>query len=232
MLQFVALIALAAQAIAVPQGGPAAPASGGSGKTFNVMVGNGGPKFDPANLTQVANGDTIVFHFMGQFKHSITQSTFAAPCTPAPGGFNSGLLGNDSQFSLTITDASKPLWFYCQQTTPAKHCGMGMVGSINAVSDPNGNTFDKFLAAAKNLGNNEPAQTPASVLSAAVATGTIQAASNASSPTNSNSGANPTNTAPANGGSGGNNKGAAGMVKLSMTGLCLGLTVVLAALSL
>lgn len=33
------------------------------------------------------------------------------------------------------------------------HCGMGMVGSINAPSS--GNTYDSFLAAAKAIGQNE-----------------------------------------------------------------------------
>jgi len=228
MLQFAALIALAAQAIAVPQGGPAAPVAG---KSIDVTVGQGGPTFLPANLTGVNNGDTIVFHFVGQFEHSITQSTFANPCTAAPNGFNSGLLGNNSQFSLTITNASNPLWFYCQQTTPAKHCSAGMVGSINAPSDPTQNTYDKFLAAAKALGDNQPAQSPSSVLSAAVATGTIQPASNAS--TGASSGSPPASTTPANGSGGnGSDDSAAGMVKLSVTCLTLGLTLVLAALAL
>jgi hypothetical protein len=40
---------------------------------------------------QTANpGDTVSFIFQ-QKNHTATQSTFAYPCTPAPGGFDSGL---------------------------------------------------------------------------------------------------------------------------------------------
>ena len=43
------------------------------------------------------------------------------------------------------------IWFHCKQVT---HCGLGMVGSINAPSSGQ-YTFQAFQAAAKAIGSNE-----------------------------------------------------------------------------
>jgi len=91
------------------------------------------------------NGTTITFKFTGApGNHSITQSTFTDPCNPMPGGFDSGWVlipeSNVTQtpeWNLTITNSSKPIWFFCKQLLPGPHCAAGMVGAINAPSTGN-----------------------------------------------------------------------------------------------
>ena len=50
-------------------------------------------------LQTAAVGDTVEFTFHPQ-NHSVTQSSFAEPCTPLPGGFDTGLCVNN--FSLRV----------------------------------------------------------------------------------------------------------------------------------
>ncbi|KAI0078171.1 hypothetical protein K474DRAFT_1674333 [Panus rudis PR-1116 ss-1] len=119
----------------------------------NIVVGGSGLSFSPANVS--ANvGDLVTFWFTSSIPHSVTQSTFADPCTPLTGsngtGFDSGLT-TGTQFTINVTDASKPIWFFCK--FPG-HCGAGMVGSINAPSS--GNTFDAFMSKAVGIGSSEP----------------------------------------------------------------------------
>jgi len=116
-------------------------------------------QFIPSTMT-APNGTVITFKFIGApGNHTVTQSTFAAPCDPAPGGFDSGwvfippspTLSSTPEWNLTITDDSKPIWFFCKQTNPSPgHCEMGMVGAINAPTT--GNTFSGFQTNAKNFG--------------------------------------------------------------------------------
>jgi plastocyanin len=54
-----------------------------------VDVGKGGITFTPNTVT-AAKGDVLVFTF-DSGPHSVTQGTFATPCQPSSGGFNSGL---------------------------------------------------------------------------------------------------------------------------------------------
>ncbi|KAF8197473.1 hypothetical protein BJ912DRAFT_76473 [Pholiota molesta] len=121
-----------------------------------VKVGaNGGLVFDPTNITAV-NGDTVSFQFQGK-NHSVTQSTFPAPCTKMAGGVDSGFMAvaNGSltlpQWTLNITNATTPLWFFCAQTTPVSHCANGMVFAVNA---PPAKTFAQFQDAAKATASN------------------------------------------------------------------------------
>ncbi|KAJ4501360.1 hypothetical protein C8R41DRAFT_201465 [Lentinula lateritia] len=66
------------------------------------------------------NGDVIQFQFVSK-NHTLTQSSFAAPCTPLAGGVDSGFQAvatNATTFpvwSFTLTNTSAPLWFYCAQ---------------------------------------------------------------------------------------------------------------------
>ncbi|KAL4255742.1 hypothetical protein AB1N83_011229 [Pleurotus pulmonarius] len=58
--------------------------------TFDVVVGGPGIlKYNPEFVT-AAPGDVVRFIFK-QKNHTATQSTFANPCQPASGGFDSGL---------------------------------------------------------------------------------------------------------------------------------------------
>ncbi|THH05578.1 hypothetical protein EW145_g4698 [Phellinidium pouzarii] len=114
--------------------------------------------FNPANVT-APNGTIVTFFFPNAgLDHSVTQSSFADPCTPlaanatsgSPAGFDSGFQAG-VQFSINITDDQTPIWFHCKMPL---HCGMGMAGSINAPTTGN-NTFDAFMAAALAIGANE-----------------------------------------------------------------------------
>lgn len=122
---------------------------------INVQVAPGGQLvFNPNNFT-APNGTTVTFFFLAPITHSVTQSSFANPCTPLAvsgsnaTGFDSGLQ-TGKEFSIKITNDQQPIWWFCKM---AKHCGTGMVGSINAPTT--GNTFDAYLANAKAIGQSE-----------------------------------------------------------------------------
>ncbi|PAV18604.1 extracellular serine-rich [Pyrrhoderma noxium] len=107
------------------------PAFAAAQNVHNVTVGNG-LTFSPINVQSVSNGDIINFVFSSP-GHSVTQSSLATPCEPLDGGFNSGFsTAAGQQWNLTITDASKPIWYFCAQSTPRIHCTSGMVGAINS----------------------------------------------------------------------------------------------------
>lgn len=110
--------------------------------------------FNPPNVSAPV-GTLVTFYFPNfGLNHSVTQSTFADPCTylaanttsNTPGGFDSGLQSSVT-FTLNITD-THPVWFFCKQVG---HCGLGMVGSINAQGD----SYTTYLANAKAIGSNE-----------------------------------------------------------------------------
>ncbi|PAV24380.1 hypothetical protein PNOK_0144800 [Pyrrhoderma noxium] len=118
--------------------------------------------FNPANVS-APNGTIVTFFFPNAgLQHSVTQSSFANPCTPlaanettgAPAGFSSGFQEN-TQFSINITNDQIPIWFHCAMPL---HCGMGMVGSINA-NESSPNNFTAFKAAALAIGSNEQTET-------------------------------------------------------------------------
>jgi hypothetical protein len=136
-----------------------AAASLASAANFTVLVGDGGAlTFNPTTVT-VAAGDTINFEFRAK-NHSATQSTFANPCalqtTPTTGvnsGFQFVAAGSTSfpTWSITVQNASAPLWFFCAQTNPANHCHAGMVFAVNPTAEK---TFAAFQAAAEVAGGS------------------------------------------------------------------------------
>jgi len=115
-----------------------------------VVGGNGALTYTPSNIT-AAPGDFVEFEFHDK-NHTVTQSTFADPCTPfknattGEAGLNSGyqaVAAGATQFpvwTIQIADAT-PLWMFCLQ---GKHCANGMVFSINA-----NESSDKSYAAYK-----------------------------------------------------------------------------------
>ncbi|KAJ7709621.1 Cupredoxin [Mycena rosella] len=121
-----------------------------------VQVGAGGQlAFSPQNITAKI-GDVVTFQFQGK-NHSVTQSTFANPCTiqTAPAqGIDSGfqfVSPNATQlpeWTFTMDNETTPLWFFC----PASHCQAGMVFSINA-NEASAKSFEVYQAAAKASGN-------------------------------------------------------------------------------
>jgi uncharacterized cupredoxin-like copper-binding protein len=116
-----------------------------------VLVGQDGKAtFTPSTITAVV-GDIVNFQFAGG-NHTVTQSTFADPCTQ-PFNTTSGAAGFDSGF-MPVDPASPnvmiwalevkttaPLWFFCARKG---HCQSGMAGAINPPAT--GNTFDAFKA--------------------------------------------------------------------------------------
>lgn len=104
--------------------------------TMTVQVGKSGLVYSPSSVT-AAKGDVIMFEFGDG--HSVTQSTFAAPCSPMSGGFDTGILASSAQpFMLTVNDTN-PVWIYCKASG---HCPAGMVFAINAPTS--GNTYAMF----------------------------------------------------------------------------------------
>jgi len=144
-----------------------AGASHVAAETFNVMVGqNNGLVYDPPNVI-AKSGDIVSFHFLNK-NHTVTQSTFASPCVPKADGVNSGFqavppqAGDIPAWSITITNDTAPLWFFCNQ---GPHCRAGMVFAVNPNAE---RTFEAFLENAKGGGgatagpNASPIPPPAS----------------------------------------------------------------------
>ncbi|KAJ6516707.1 hypothetical protein C8R47DRAFT_961146 [Mycena vitilis] len=136
---------------------------------FGILVGRGNSlTFSPPNIT-AAVGDTVTFQFLSK-NHSVTQSSFASPCTPlAPQGVDSGFqaVGINAtafpRFSFTINNASAPLFFFSKQNA---ECQKGMVFSINA--NPNSaKSFAAFQASAEATATPSKSTTPLPAASAA-----------------------------------------------------------------
>ncbi|TDL21888.1 Cupredoxin [Rickenella mellea] len=203
-----------------------------------VTVGSGGLVYSPTELN-VTKGTVVTFLFKGApGNHSVTQSTFADPCNPAPNGFDSGWVfippsttDGFPTWNLTITDDSKPIWYYCKQLNPTPHCNAGMVGSFNAPESGN-NTFEAFQAAAKAHSGASGQGTGLLVGSAASASAapgplsgsiTVYGAPTGTSPTSVASGTSPagtgssagTGTGTATGAGSSQSKSAAGGMKAS-----------------
>ncbi|EEB89791.1 hypothetical protein MPER_12076 [Moniliophthora perniciosa FA553] len=115
---------------------------------ISVEVGQGGLTFTPPSVN-ATQGDNIIFSFVSK-NHTVTQSTFAAPCTKMDNAVDSGYQSvSDSPINWTLpVNNSDTLWFYCAQTQPANHCQMGMVFAINAPTEGN-NTFENFQNSAR-----------------------------------------------------------------------------------
>ncbi|KAG6844486.1 hypothetical protein H0H87_006560 [Tephrocybe sp. NHM501043] len=98
---------------------PSAPADTDGHRNVDVAFQNQFV-FHPNNFTAL-NGTQITFWFPNTgLDHSVTQSSFAAPCTylaassNTSAGFDSGLQSAKT-FTITIVDDTKPIWFHCKQ---------------------------------------------------------------------------------------------------------------------
>jgi plastocyanin len=197
-MRFAILAALPALVAAQNYGGPA-PAAGSSSAgspsstsaaplptatvtgQHIVQVAPGATfMFQPQVITAAVN-ETVTFAFpAGTLQHSVTQSSFAKPCNllnedgGGPIGFDSGFQSG-TQFTITITNASQPIWFFCKQNPPS-HCASGMVGGINVnTTGPFG--ISSFAASASALGANFAKDTGSGSLSGLGAMATAAAAS-------------------------------------------------------
>jgi len=119
-------------------------------------------KYDPPFVNALV-GDTVTFHFQ-QKNHSVVQTSFGNVCHPLLN--DQGAPVFETQFHpvaagetnfptevYTVTDVSKPLWFFCGQTG---HCGKAMVFSINCPSTGT-NTLDAFQQSALAFGAEQSA---------------------------------------------------------------------------
>ncbi|KAI0453168.1 Cupredoxin [Xylaria acuta] len=126
----------------------------GTGATHTVQVGgSAGLSYSPSEV-KAAVGDMVVFTFMST-NHTVTQSTFAAPCDPMAGGMDSGFQANKDnavvpppQVAMQVM-TSDPIWFYCKQTG---HCGKGMVFSINPTAEKSQSIFQAMAIQQKGQG--------------------------------------------------------------------------------
>lgn len=138
---------------------PAPTPVSSTGNTIEVIVGgpNGNLTFTPSRVS-ASPRDTIKFIFHVK-NHTVTQSSFSAPCLPLTNtttgskiGFNSGFFpvaADATDFptwSLTINDTA-PIWAYCAQ---ASHCGSGMVFAVNS-DETSQRNFTAFQNLAKTL---------------------------------------------------------------------------------
>jgi plastocyanin len=133
-----------------------------SAKVIDIQVGGeGGALTFTPEAVGADPGDQVVYHFNPK-NHTVTQSSFAGPCTPKDDGFKSGFrpVGADvavadrPTFTVTVND-TQPIWVFCGQAsnTPNSHCGAGMVHAINCGPDGAPNSFTNFKNAALAIGD-------------------------------------------------------------------------------
>jgi hypothetical protein len=155
-----------------------------------IVGGPAGLVYTPESLN--ANvGDMVVFTFMQQ-NHTLTQSTFAAPCDAMPGGMDTSFVPNPNntvnpppQMAMQVK-VSTPLWFFCGQKG---HCGKGMTFSINPTAAKSQAMFKQMAIAQNGTANAQAAVAPgttttlaAAQASTASATGSAAVASGSGSP--------------------------------------------------
>jgi len=126
--------------------------------TIQVTVGGTGILAYNPPFVNASVGDVVQFTFH-QKNHTVTQSSFASPCSPLAGGFDSGFMpvGPDQTSNFPVAQLTvgqtTPIWVYCRQTG---HCQSGMVFAINP-----GNKLAAFQAAAT-AGSPSPSLTSTS----------------------------------------------------------------------
>jgi len=152
------------------------------GTEHRVTVGaNGGLTFDPPSI-KAAPRDTIIFEFRAK-NHTVTQSSFGAPCrkleltsTTGQKGFDSGFIPVDASattfptYNVTVNDVN-PIWVYCRQ---ANHCGQGMVFAVSSdeTSDRN---YTAFAALAKNINGTSNSNSTSQTTNSTGAASTVHA---------------------------------------------------------
>jgi plastocyanin len=171
-----------------------------SATTFQVNVGQNGLAYTPPTVN-ASVGDTVEFIFHPK-NHTVTQSTFAAPCTPMSNGIDSNFQfvptnATQGQSMTVMVNSTDPVWFFCRQTgyvshmspflfffllivrvSACSHCQSGMVFAINPSVNK---TFAAFQAAANSSGSS----TSSASSPAGSATGASAAPSSSSSSSSS-----------------------------------------------
>jgi plastocyanin len=132
-----------------------------SAKVIDIQVGgDGGALVFVPEAVAADPGDQVVYHFNPK-NHTVTQSSFAGPCTHKDGGVDSGFhpvgvdvaVADRPTFTILVND-TQPIWVFCGQAggTPNSHCGAGMVNAINCGLDGAPNSFTNFKKAALAVG--------------------------------------------------------------------------------
>ncbi|KAJ3908083.1 Cupredoxin [Lentinula edodes] len=125
--------------------------------SWDVSVGPNGQLIYYPEYVLAEVGDTInmIFH---PKNHTVTQSSFDAPCVPLAGGVSSGFLpvASDSDpelpnFVITVNDTN-PIWIHCEQKG---HCGAGMVFAVNPPDASSNHSFAAFQALAIELNGTQ-----------------------------------------------------------------------------
>jgi plastocyanin len=146
-----------------------AAASVVSAEEFNVVVGKAADGsaanvFSPETV-KAKVGDRINFEFHPK-NHTVTQSSFAEPCTRQRNtvtqelGVDSGFLSvkpEDTEIPVWIIEVKQdtaPIWMFCNQ---GNHCNSGMVFAINPPEEGE-RTFATFKEKAKTANHPDPAE--------------------------------------------------------------------------
>ncbi|KAG8969226.1 hypothetical protein FRC03_003751 [Tulasnella sp. 419] len=161
-------------------------------------TGKLGIGFDPSSIRPAA-GDTLVFEYRAGV-HSAVQTTFENPCTPMPGGYDSGIITvpegtlvdapglPTTTFQIQSTD---PLWFY---DGASGECHLGAVFSVNPPlsGDQTAGAFLEKAKATAPQAASSPAvsTTAAAATSSPAAAGTSAAAASTTSAAAANSASN------------------------------------------
>lgn len=147
-----------------------------------TVGGTAGLVYTPSSVN-ASVGDIVQFNFESK-NHTVTQSSFAAPCIKSVGGFDSGFMPNINntvspapmlQFQVTT---STPIWMFCAQTG---HCGEGMVFSINPTAAKSQAAFEAAAKAQNGTSTGTAAGAGAAAAAAASASGSATAGSTATS---------------------------------------------------
>ncbi|KAI1745364.1 Cupredoxin [Xylaria scruposa] len=169
----------------------------GTGATHTVQVGgSAGLAYSPPEV-KAAVGDMVVFTFMST-NHTVTQSTFAAPCDPMAGGMDSGFQPNKDnavvpapQVAMQVM-TTEPIWFYCKQTG---HCGKGMVFSINPSAAKTQAMFQAMAIQQKGQGAGSAITGNATSSAGAGSPSEVASSSSVATPTEAAGGASQTGSA-------------------------------------
>ncbi|KAI0341637.1 hypothetical protein BDW22DRAFT_256428 [Trametopsis cervina] len=187
------------------------PIAGALATDFTVLVGDSGLDYNPSSVNAVP-GDNLIFSFVAK-NHTITQSSFADPCTKlSPTAIDSGFMFvSDGPLNFTIpVNDTNPTWFYCAQIVgTVNHCQSGMVFALNPTANK---TYDAFKAAAQSLANS----------SSSPSSSGAPAPASSGSPSSSSSGSTPSSSGSPNGARG-MQVGTAGALLVSGAGLLAGL---------
>ncbi|KAI0086391.1 hypothetical protein BDY19DRAFT_995998 [Irpex rosettiformis] len=160
------------------------PVAGVYAADIVVKVGDGGLTFTPNTVT-ANSGDNLIFSFVAK-NHTVTQSTFAAPCTengPIDSGFMNIPAGSGpANYTVPVNDSTTPVWFYCKQVlNGVSHCSQGMVFALNPTADK---TFGTFQATANATASSTNSSSSASPSGASSASGSSPSSTSHSSSSN------------------------------------------------